>query len=310
MKTSHLQFSKRTGFGPVSVGLPIVMFAALAVTAPDFLTVQNIANINSQITALLLATLGQLLVALVGGIDLSVGSVISLVSAMLATMDPAVAIPAVVAVGVGVGLVNGVGVAVFGVHPLIMTLASMTFVQGLALLFLPGTGGNVSPWLVSLASDQFAGIPAALLWCLGAVGLVSIILYKTRFGLRLFAIGANSQNTALSGVRVIIPQISCYVMCSLSGVLASIYLTGRVASGDPRLGLPFGIDTVTAIALGGVQLTGGIGSVAGAVLGTMTLGLMTNGMNFLGVSPFFRTAITGMLLLAAVSLQRRKAIGI
>lgn len=310
MKRTRLQFLNRSGLGPVCVGLPIVMFVAVAATTRDFLTLQNIANLTSQITALLLATFGQLLVALVGGIDLSIGSVISLVSAMLATIDPAIAIPAVFAVGATIGLVNGIGIAVFNVHPLIMTLASMTFVQGLALLFLSGPGGNVPPSLVTLASDPVAGMPPSLFWCVGAIALISILLYRTRFGLHLFAIGAHAQSAALSGLRVIIPQIACYVLSSLSGVLAGIYLTGRVASGDPRMGLPFGIDSVTAIALGGVQLTGGIGSVAGAVLGTITLGLMSNGMNFLDISPFFRMAITGFLLLAAVSFQRRKAIGI
>jgi ribose transport system permease protein len=128
--------------------------------------------------------------------------------------------------------------------------------------------------------------------------------------LRLFAIGGNAESAELSGVRAFWPRLACYVLCSLASVVAGIYLTGRIVSGDPTMGQPFSLDSVTAIALGGVQLAGGVGSVAGAVLGTITLGLITNGMNLLGVSPFFSAALTGVLLLAAISLQRRKVIGI
>jgi ribose transport system permease protein len=106
------------------------------------------------------------------------------------------------------------------------------------------------------------------------------------------------------------PRIACYVLCSLAGAIAGVYLTGRIASGDPTMGEPFGLNSVTAIALGGVQLSGGVGSVIGVALGTLTLGLIANGMNLVGISPFFSAALTGVLLLGAVSLQRRQAIGI
>jgi ribose transport system permease protein len=135
-------------------------------------------------------------------------------------------------------------------------------------------------------------------------------LYKSRFGLRVFAIGANSESAALRGVSALGPRLACYVLCSLCSAIAGVFLTGRISGGDPTLGQLFGLDSVTAIALGGVQLSGGTGSVVGAVLGTITIGLMANGMNLLGVSPFLRAALTGVLLLAAVSLQRRQAIGI
>jgi ribose transport system permease protein len=300
----------RSGLGVVSIGLPFVMFVLLSISAPDFLSRQNIANINSQITALVIVALGQLVVALVGGIDISVGSVVSLSSVLIVTLDPSLAAPVALIAGASVGLVNGFGVAVFGVHPLIMTLSTMTFVQGFSLLFLSGAGGVVPDAIIALAKSNVGVFPAGFFWCVAAIVLASMLLYGTRFGLRIFAIGANAQSAELSGVRVMAPRIACYVLCSLAGAVAGVYLTGRIASGDPTLGQPFGIDSVTAIALGGVQLSGGVGSVIGAVLGTVTLGLVSNGMNMIGVSPFFRAALTGVLLLVAVSLQKRKAIGI
>ena len=135
------------------------------------------------------------------------------------------------------------------------------------------------------------------------------LLYRTRFGLRIFAIGANAQSA--SSTACVSPRRGRLLCPLLAGRrVAGIYLTGRISSGDPTMGQPFSLDSVTAIALGGVQLSGGVGSVIGAVLGTITLGLITNGMNLLGVSPFFRAALTGVLLLGAISLQQRKAIGI
>lgn len=300
----------RTGLGIVSIGLPILLFVGLSLQADNFLQAQNIANINSQITTLLIVALGQLFVALIGGIDISVGSVVSLSSTLLVMVDPALAVPAALLAGAVIGLANGVGVAIFGVHPLIMTLAMATFVQGLALLMMSGSGGTVPEALIWMAKTSFGGVPVSFFWCLAAVAITAILLNRTRFGLHVYAIGAGEQSAAFSGVRIASTRIACYVICSLAGSMAAIYLTGRIASGDPTMGRPFSLDSVTAIALGGVLLSGGIGGVWAALLGTLTLGLITNGMNLTGVSPFFREAITGVLLLVAVSLHRRKVIGI
>lgn len=300
----------RSGLGLVSIGLPIVMFLVLSLVAPKFLSFENLGNVSNQITALLIVTLGQMIVALVAGIDISVGSVVSLTSVIVVSVDPEIAIPMAVLAGLAVGLVNGFGVVVAGVHPLIMTLASMTFLQGFALLIQTGAGGTVPSYIQRLSTGTFLGLPMSIVWSIIVVAIVSFIIYRTRFGLRMFAIGANARNVELSGVRTTWPRILCYVLCSLSGVLAGVYLTGRIATGDPMMGQSFSLDSVTAVALGGVQLAGGTGSVLGAVFGSLTLGLITNGMNLLGISPFFRGALTGLLLVGAISLQRRKAIGI
>jgi ribose transport system permease protein len=218
-------------------------------------------------------------------------------------------VPLAVLAGIAVGLVNGTGVAVFGVHPLVMTLASLSFLQGLALLVLPVPGGVVPDYLVALASFSLLGLPAAFFWCLGFVVLAWLVLRHTRFGLRIFAIGANAENAARNGIGVLAHRIACYVLCSLAAVMAGIFLSARVSSADATMGAAYALESVTAIALGGVQLAGGIGSVPGVLAGTITMGLMANGMNLLGFSPFIRSAATGALLLAAISMQPRKAIG-
>lgn len=301
--------SRRTGLSLITVSLPVILFVLLCVTSPAFTSLQNLANVNSQIAALLIASLGQAIVAISGGIDLSVGAVMSLTSAILITADPLWAVPLALTMGVLVGLVNGFGVTVFNVHPLVMSLATMTFLQGVALLVAPAPGGVVPEFLRVLAVTQIAGLPAAFFWCVAAILLAWLLLNRTGVGLRIFAVGANPASAARNGIPVIRYKVGCYVLCSLAAVAAGIFLTARVGAGDPTMGTPYSLDTVTAMALGGVQLAGGTGSVLGVVAGVLTLGLISNGMNLLGISPFLRAAITGLLLLTAIGLQRRETIG-
>lgn len=306
---SLLQIRGRSGLGIIAFGVPLALFAFLGVSSPSFLSLQNFANINGQITALLIVALGQMIVAISGGIDLSVGAVLGLTSAILVSVDPALAVPIAVLTGVCAGLANGVGVAVFGVHPLVMTLASMTFLQGLALLIHPVPGGDVPDYLEALTNFSVLGLPAAFFWCLLFIVGASLLLRMTRFGVRVFAVGANAENAARNGINIMLHRIACYVLCSLAAVVAGIFLSARVSSADATMGAAYALESVTAIALGGVQLAGGVGSVPGVVAGTITLGLMANGMNLIGLSPFIRAAATGILLLVAISLQPRKVIG-
>ena len=300
----------RSGLRLATTALPVLLFLALGFLSPTFLSLQNLSNINGQIAALLIVSLGQLVVALIGGIDLSVGATLSLTTTIVVSVSPDLALPAALLAGVAIGLVNGIGVTFAGVHPLIMTIGSMTFLQGLALLIHPVPGGVVPEYLSRLASAPFSGVPAAFFWCVGAVMIASFLLSMTRVGLRLFAIGANPASAARNGISVKWYSVACYVICSVAATIAGVFISARVSSGDATVGAAFALDSVTAIAMGGVQLAGGTGSVAGVVLGTITLGLLTNGMNLIGISPFLRTAATGMLLLVAISMQRRNVIGV
>ncbi|MCW5652827.1 ABC transporter permease [Hydrogenophaga sp.] len=301
----------RTGIGRMTLALPVLLVACLALAAPNFLAAQNLSNVTGQITALLIVSLGQMLVALVAGIDLSVGAVMSLAGCLVATQpDPVMGVVLALLLGLCVGLLNGVGVAFAGIHPLIMTLASMTFLQGLAYLVLPIPGGEVSPVLGRMANGHLWGVPLPLLWCAACIALAGLLLHRTRLGLHFFAVGAMARSAHLNGVQARTVVVAAYILCSLMAVVAGIYLTARVSAGDPTMGAAFGLESVAAVALGGVQLTGGVGSILGVVIGALSLGLITNGINLFGISPFLRGAVTGVLLLVAVCSQRRKAVGL
>jgi ribose transport system permease protein len=303
--------ASRSGLSRYTIGLPILLFIVLAAAVPNFSEGRNLANISGQITALLIVTLGQLVVALIAGIDLSVGSVVSLAGCIVAThADPVWGVTLALGLGVVVGVVNGVGVAFANIHPLVMTLSSMTFLQGFAYLVLPIPGGTVAPSLGLLANGTLWGVPQPLLWCAVFALLVALLLHGSRLGLHMFAVGANARSANLNGVRSQGVVVAAYVICSLLAVVAGVYLSARVASGDPGMGATFSLESVTAIALGGVQLTGGVGSIVGVITGALSLGLITNGINLFGISPFLRGAVTGVLLLAAVCSQRRAAVGL
>lgn len=307
----RLKAATRTGLSRYTVGLPLLLAAILLWLVPDFAAPRNLANVSGQIAALLIVTLGQLVVALIAGVDLSVGSVVSLAGCIVAThADPFAGVAVALALGAAVGIVNGLGVAYAQIHPLVMTLSTMTFLQGFAYLILPIPGGRVAPRLGSMANGDLWGVPLPLLWCALFAALVAWVLHRTRLGLHIFAVGANARSAALNGVAARPVTVAAYVVCSMLAVASGIYLAARVASGDPTMGASFGLESVTAIALGGVQLTGGVGSVLGVVTGALSLGLITNGINLFGISPFLRGVVTGVLLLAAVCSQRRAAVGL
>ena len=301
-------------------GVPLVILVALAVAltlgTDQFATRENLFNLVAQAMPLLIAAIGQLFVILVGGLDLSIGSVISFSTAILSLDGPAsVLIPAVFVLAGLVGLINGLVITRLNVHPIIATLAMQYILLGITRILRPVSGGDIPQVVIAAVQGSVLGVPLPLFWGLIAVGLAAKILYGSRFGLHLFGIGggvaAGMEDAARSyGIRVDRNIVLAYVACSLFAALAGVFLAGRIVSGDPNVGLLFELDAITAVAIGGTQLSGGVGSLHGTVLGAIVMVLLANGMNMANVSPFVQTAIKGGLLLAIVGLQSRKKMGL
>lgn len=301
----------RTGARHLSFLVLLAVTILVTVSSRLFLSGGNLSNLSTQIAPLLIASIGQTLVILTAGLDISVGAVIGLVTGLVVLNAPAwEVLPLAIGAAATVGLTNGVGIAYLGVHPIIMTLSTMSFVQGLALIIRPVPGGTVPAWVTTSVTGDVGGVPFSLVWIVAFIAVGAWLLYRTRFGLHLFALGGNAQNAALNGVRTRASTVVAYVLCSLFAAVAGIFLAGRIASGDAYVGANYGLDTITAVALGGTQLSGGIGSLAGTVIGTVLVGIIGNGMNLTDVSAFLQTVIKGLLLLAVVCVQRRKEIGL
>ena len=306
----------RHGLWGVPLVIVFVLGGILTFGTDQFASRENLFNLVSQAMPLLIAAIGQLFVILVGGLDLSVGSVISFSTAILSLDGPAVLlIPAVFVLAGLVGLINGVVITRLNVHPIIATLAMQYILLGITRILRPVSGGEIAGIVIAAVQGSFLGLPLPVFWGLFAVGLAAKILYGSRFGLHLFAIGggvaAGMEDAARNyGIRVERNIVLAYIGCALFAGLAGVFLAGRIVSGDPNVGLLFELDAITAVAIGGTQLSGGVGSLHGTVLGAVILVLLANGMNLANVSPFVQTAIKGGLLLAIVGLQSRKKMGL
>lgn len=276
-----------------------------------FFGTQNLSNLFAQATPLIIAALGQLIVVLIGGLDLSIGAVISMTTALVVIdAPPYVILPIVFAAAALVGLTNGIAVARFNVHPIIATLSVMSVVQGITLLIRPVAGGTTPDFIVDMVGGTILGIPMAFFWVVSMIAIGWKLVHASRFGLHLFAVGGGSAIASSYGISVSRITISAYVLASTFAAAAGIFIAGRIGSGDPKIGDLFAIDSITAVALGGVQLAGGIGSVVGTLTGSAVLALLANGMNLENISAFVQTVVKGLILLAVVAMQPRKNIGL
>jgi ribose transport system permease protein len=265
---------------------------------------------------LVITAVGQMFVVLVGGLDLSVGSVISFTTAILALGGPAyILIPAVFLLAALIGFTNGIAVARLNVHPIIATLAMQYIILGVTLVLRPVAGGSVPRIVIDSVSGTFLGVPMQVCWVVVTVLIAWKLLYRSRYGLHLFAIGggvaSGMEDAARNvGIRVRRNVILAYVASACFAAAAGIFLAGRIVSGDPAVGNGYELNAITAVAIGGTQLSGGIGSLHGTVIGAFVLALLSNGMTLLNVSPFVQTAIQGGILLLVVAVQTRRKMGL
>ena len=316
LRSGFSQRRTRHGLWGIPLVIFLVLIALLGLGTKQFASSENLFNLVAQAMPLLIAAIGQLFVILVGGLDLSIGSVISFSTAVLSLDGPAaLLIPAVFVLAALVGLINGLVITRLNVHPIIATLGMQYILLGITRLLRPVSGGEVPDIIISAVSGTMLGLPMPIIWGVVVIGLAAKILYGSRFGLHLFGIGggvaAGMEDAARNyGVRVQRNIVLAYVSCALFAALASVFLAGRIVSGDPNVGLLFELDAITAVAIGGSQLAGGIGSLHGTILGAAIMALLANGMNLANISPFIQTAIKGGLLLAIVGLQSRKKMGL
>lgn len=261
-----------------------------------------------------LVAAGQTLVVVAGGIDLSVAAIITVSAVGLPLFtwqaDPTgmFAIVATLAMASVIGAVNGAGVAFLRVHPMIMTLAMATFLQGLLIIIAGGSAVSLQNELVHwLGNARPAGIPAAiLLWLVISVATLAV-LHATPFGARLFAIGANPVAAQLSGVPVIATTIAVYAVCGFTSGLAGVLLLGMNGQGYVGIGDPYLLTSIAAVVLGGTSILGGSGTYAGTIPGAILLVTITALITVVNASPGWRSILFGTLILVLLLLSGREA---
>lgn len=303
----------RVGVLPFFLGIAVVVFTLLS---DKFLSLQNLVNVGRQSVYLILVSLGQMLVLISGGFDLSVGTVIALSSVISATvmvaMAPifpeaiwlAIAIGALAGFGAAlvVGGINGIGVAIFEVSPFIMTLGVSSVGAGLALFLTGGIPVSGLPFAFGnvFGFGRLWGIPVPVIVAILCIVIMWICMARTRLGAQVYAVGGNIKAAHLSAINTKRTLMMAYILCSLIAALTGLLLTARVESGEANLGGTIALESIAACVIAGVSLRGGLGRVENVVLGGFFIILVQNGMNLAQVSSYMQMVLLGTLLILAV----------
>ncbi|MDN4618382.1 ribose ABC transporter permease RbsC [Paenibacillus sp. PsM32] len=293
----------------------IILVIIVSVLNPDFLEPLNILNLLRQVAINALIAFGMTFVILTGGIDLSVGSILALSSAfvanlMLAGVDPILAIIIGCAAGGVMGMVNGLMITKGKMAPFIATLATMTIFRGLTLVYTNGnpiTGLGDSMAFQLFGRGYFLGIPVPAITMAITFIVLWVILHKTPFGRKTYAIGGNEKAAIVSGIKVPRVKIMIYSLAGALSALAGAILTSRLNSAQPTAGTSYELDAIAAVVLGGTSLSGGRGRIVGTLIGALIIGTLNNGLNLLGVSSFYQMVVKGIVIVIAVLIDRKKS---
>lgn len=301
--------------GPVYYALVLLILIG-AFSHPAFLNERSLRNIVVSSTPLCIAAVGQSLTMLTAGIDLSIGSIISLtnvVAAFLMEQNPeqvAGIVLLCLAIGLAVGALNGFAVAYMRLNPFILTLATFTVVQGLALQIMYQPGGLVTRNFRMVARGTFGPIPYAAFFLLFLYVLGAYVIKRTTYGLSIYAVGGNELSAHLSGIRTKRIKASVYAISGFLAACSGLFISSRIGSGDPLVGEPYSLDSITAAILGGVSLFGAVGDLWGGLAGAMIIGTLSTILNLNNISTFYQWIIKGCILIAALALdlwrKRRK----
>lgn len=291
----------------------LALIFLMSILSPTFFTSGNLLNIVRQMSIVGIVAIGVTMVIITTGIDLSSGSVIALVSVVVATFahpdSYPLFVPIIIGLGLGllIGVINGTIIAKGRIAPFIVTLGMMTGARGAALLFSDGRPiGNLSDSFKFIGQGTILGIPVPIL-IFALVGLGSyILLNKTKFGKRVYAIGGNEQAAIIAGVNVEKYKIMIYGYAGLLSSIAGIILTSRIASGQPTAGVMYELDAIAAAVIGGTSLSGGIGTIGGTIIGALIIGVMNNGLDLLNVSSYWQQILKGAIIVTAVFIDARK----
>lgn len=319
-------------YGLLLVAL-VVEFAIFEAVAryqgrPSFLSPGSIVNILNRSAVYGVISVGMTFVILTGGIDLSVGSMIALGSVVCAKTVLAVESPVLLALlaayavtlllGAVAGGTAGAFITRFDIPPFIATLALMSSARGIALIL--SNGESIAPMpaayqflgryrVGALEHDAFVGIPIAVLIMLGVFVAGAIVLNLTRFGRHVRAIGGNAESARLSGVPVRRVTWTVYVLSGTLAVLGAILASSRLGAGDPDMGMGDELGVIAAVVVGGTSLSGGRGTIGGTFVGLLIISVLASGLNWTGVSSFTQQLVLGIVILAAVLLDRLRPHG-
>ncbi len=302
-------------YGPVLVvyGLLLALALGASLYAPDkFLTERNIANRLRDSAFLGTLALGQMLVILTGGIDLSVGSLVKLTLLTSAlwmsgqSENTGAAILATLALGALVGAVHALLITRLNIAPFIVTLGTYSVLRGIAYAISTGPIGKAAPEVLRLYDQRIGPVPVIVVLFAALLLLLIFVLKRTPFGRYIFAVGGNEQVARLSGIRVNRIKFGVYILCSVLAALTGLLSLSRYGIGDPSVGDGLELQSITAVVLGGTSLFGGQGGVIGTLGAVLLFGLTNNLLVVLNVNQWIQQLIQGVIIVGAVALYKQK----
>jgi ribose transport system permease protein len=300
---------------PGVVYLLAALFVLFAVVAPGFATLRNFINIGTQSSILLLLALPMTLIIMTEGLDLSMGAVLGLAGVVLAMLlvqgaSLPAAMSAAIVIGLVFGVANGLLVVKAGMPPFVATLGTLGVAQGAALAATDGRSiVGIGSELPRLYSSVWIGLPFSILIATLVYGACHLLLYHTRFGNYVFAIGGNREALVLAGVRADSYHLAIYALGGVMAGFDAMLLTGRMNAGHPIAAVGMEFDAIAAVIVGGTERRRGNGWLPGTVLGVLAVGVLKNGLNVMAVPSSLQVASIGVLLIAALlidSIRRRQ----
>lgn len=296
----------------IFIALLIIVIILSCITS-SFLTGDNILNVIRQISFNGMVAIGITFVIITGGIDLSVGSVLALgalfTTSMCTQENPSSLVLAILvglAVATACGFLNGLMITKGKMAPFIATMAMMTMARGASLLFCNGRPIiNLTDEFKEIGTGSLLLLIPILVFFLVII-VAYLVLYRSRFGRKVFAVGGNEAAAKASGVNIDRVKISVYMISSFLAGLSGIILAARMGAGSPIVGEGYELDAIAAAVIGGTSLSGGVGSVFGTVIGTLIIGIISNGLDILNVSSYYQDIVKGLIIVIAVLIDRKR----
>lgn len=291
------------------LGLLLALCVYFSFASPYFNSVNNYLNMLRQMSVSAIIACGMNFILLVGGIDLSVGSVVAVAGVIAAeisilTSNIYLTILVVIVMGAIVGLINGALIVKFRISPFIVTLAMMSILRGSVMVYTnSNTYFGLMPQLMTVGQGYVGIIPIPVIIMLVTFIIAIFILSKTRFGLHVYAVGGNEEVSRLSGINTKFILVMVYIICGILAAMAGLITTARTAAATPTAGQGYEMDAITAVVLGGTNMNGGSGSLVGTLAGVAVLTVLSNGLTMLNINVYWVQIIKGIILLVAIIIS-------
>nr|WP_315025226.1 ribose ABC transporter permease [uncultured Aminipila sp.] len=294
----------------------IILCIIMACLSDNFFTWRNILTVLRQTSINAVIATGMTFAILIGGIDLSVGSVLAICSAIMANliasgMDLILAILITLLLGLAIGIVNGLLISKGRLQPFIATLGTMTLLRGFTLVYTQGkpigtSGGANSLMFGKIGSGYILGLPVPVYIMIIVFIIAYYILRHLRTGRYVYALGSNEEATIYSGIKTDKVKLFVYGASGLLAALAGVIVTARLGTASPTAGEGYELDAIAAVVLGGTSMSGGVGTIGGTAIGALIIGILNNALNLLQVPSYYQNVAKGAVILFAVLLDRKQ----